>query len=237
MSPAIHPSARLGAGTTYGEGCVIGAGVAIGSGCVLGHHVVIHPDTVIGNDVRIDDQAALGKLPMRAANSATTREQTLPPLTVTQQQVFHFARRERDDGSLWPIALHDDVPAIYALPGGRDGGLPGNMKLGEHDPGRISTADGRDGVVDPGARQRMIDHVRDWWPGLEPSPTAEFSCLYTWTEDRDFVIDRAGPLVVLSPCSGHGAKFAPLIGEWAADIVEGGCLPYPHFSLARRGLA
>jgi glycine/D-amino acid oxidase-like deaminating enzyme len=162
---------------------------------------------------------------------------TLPPLTVTQQQVFHFARREPDDDSVWPIVLHDEAPAVYALLGGRDGGLPGNMKLGEHDPGRITTADGRDGVVDPGARQRMIDHVRDWWPGLEASPTAEFTCLYTWTDDHDFVIDRAGPLVVLSPCSGHGAKFAPLIGEWAADLVEGGGLPYPHFSLARRGLA
>jgi acetyltransferase-like isoleucine patch superfamily enzyme len=82
MNPAIHPSARLGAGTTHGEGCVIAAGVTIGSGCVLGHHVVVHPDTVIGNDVRIDDHATLGKLPMRAANSATTKEQTLPPLTV-----------------------------------------------------------------------------------------------------------------------------------------------------------
>jgi sarcosine oxidase len=83
----------------------------------------------------------------------------------------------------------------------------------------------------------MIDYVRRWWPGLEPSPTAEFSCLYTWTDDHDFVIDRVGPLVVLSPCSGHGAKFAPLIGEWAADLVEGGDLPYDHFSLARRGFA
>jgi len=65
---------------------------------------------------------------------------------------------------------------------------------------------------------------------------AEFSCPYTWTDDRDFVIDRVGPLVVLSPCSGHGAKFAPLIGEWAADLVEGGDVPSAHFSLARRGL-
>ena len=162
---------------------------------------------------------------------------TLPKLTVTQQQVFHFARREGDDGSLWPIALHDEVPAIYALPGGRDGVVPGNMKLGEHDPGTTTTADGRDGVVDPEARQRMIDHVRRWWPGLEPAPSAEFSCLYTWTDDQDFVIDRVGPLVVLSPCSGHGAKFAPLIGEWAADLVEGGDVPYQHSSLAGRGLA
>jgi len=162
---------------------------------------------------------------------------TLPKLTVTQQQVFHFARRESDDDSVWPIALHDEVPAVYALPGGRDGGVPGNIKLGEHDPGRATTAAGRDGVVDPAARQRMTEYVRRWWPGLEPAPLAEFSCLYTWTDDGDFVIDRVGPFVVLSPCSGHGAKFAPLIGEWAADLVEGGEVPYPYFSLARRGLS
>ena len=43
---------------------------------------MIHADTVIGNDVRIDDHASLGKLPMKAANSATTKEQELPPLEV-----------------------------------------------------------------------------------------------------------------------------------------------------------
>jgi glycine/D-amino acid oxidase-like deaminating enzyme len=66
-----------------------------------------------------------------------------------------------------------------------------------------------------------------------PDPVAEYTCLYTWTPDEDFVVDRAGPLVVLSPCSGHGAKFSPLIGEWAADLVEGGRLPYDLFGLQR----
>jgi UDP-3-O-[3-hydroxymyristoyl] glucosamine N-acyltransferase len=78
----IHPSAVLGAGTTLGEGCVIGAGARIGERCRLGHHVVIHDDTVVGNDVRVDDHASLGKRPMKAANSATTKEQELPPLTI-----------------------------------------------------------------------------------------------------------------------------------------------------------
>jgi acetyltransferase-like isoleucine patch superfamily enzyme len=78
----VHETAAVGAGTTMGEGCIIGPGARLGTGCRLGHHVVIHADTVIGNDVRIDDQATLGKLPMRAANSATTKEQELPPLTV-----------------------------------------------------------------------------------------------------------------------------------------------------------
>ena len=82
MSSVVHATARLGAGTTLGEFCVVGPNVTIGSNCRLGNHVVIHADTVVGNDVRIDDHASLGKLPMKAANSATTKEQDLPPLTV-----------------------------------------------------------------------------------------------------------------------------------------------------------
>jgi len=82
VSSVVHATARLGAGTTLGEFCVVGPNVTIGSNCRLGNHVVIHADTVVGNDVRIDDHASLGKLPMKAANSATTKEQDLPPLTV-----------------------------------------------------------------------------------------------------------------------------------------------------------
>jgi acetyltransferase-like isoleucine patch superfamily enzyme len=78
----IDPSAVIDAGAQVGEGCVIAAGVRVGSGCRIGHQVVIHAGTVIGRDVRIDDHATLGKLPMRAANSATTREQELPPLAI-----------------------------------------------------------------------------------------------------------------------------------------------------------
>jgi acetyltransferase-like isoleucine patch superfamily enzyme len=82
MSSVIHPSATLGADTTLGEYCVIGANVRIGAGCRIGHHVVIHDETVIADHVRVDDHASLGKRPMKAANSATTNDQELPPLTV-----------------------------------------------------------------------------------------------------------------------------------------------------------
>jgi len=82
MNSQIHPSARIGDGTTLGPGCVIGENVTIGAQCRLGAHVVIHDDTVVGDNVRIDDHATLGKRPMRAANSATTKEQELPALAV-----------------------------------------------------------------------------------------------------------------------------------------------------------
>jgi glycine/D-amino acid oxidase-like deaminating enzyme len=38
--------------------------------------------------------------------------------------------------------------------------------------------------------------------------------------------------VVCSPCSGHGAKFAPLVGEIVADLACGGASPDPRFTLA-----
>jgi UDP-2-acetamido-3-amino-2,3-dideoxy-glucuronate N-acetyltransferase len=82
MTSVVHPSAKIGEGTTLGEFCVIEANVTIGKGCKLGHHVVVREGTVVGDTVRIDDYASLGKHPMKAANSATTKEQELPPLTV-----------------------------------------------------------------------------------------------------------------------------------------------------------
>ena len=48
------------------------------------------------------------------------------------------------------------------------------------------------------------------------------TCLYTMTPDGDFIIDRlpgAPQIVIASPCSGHGFKFAPAIGDILADLA------------------
>jgi sarcosine oxidase len=50
-------------------------------------------------------------------------------------------------------------------------------------------------------------------------------CLYTNTPDHDFLIGAhpGRPAVLLvSPCSGHGFKFASAIGEVVADLVTRG---------------
>jgi UDP-3-O-[3-hydroxymyristoyl] glucosamine N-acyltransferase len=75
--------ARIGEGTTAGEYCVIEDGAVIGANCVIGHHVVIRSLAVIGDNVRIDDFADIGKLPMKAANSAVTvNGRELPPAII-----------------------------------------------------------------------------------------------------------------------------------------------------------
>ncbi len=74
----IHPSAQVGSGTRLGHNAVICENVRIGNDCQIGHGVVIHADTMIGDGVRIDDNSVIGKLPMKAALSAITKEQELP---------------------------------------------------------------------------------------------------------------------------------------------------------------
>jgi len=83
MSKSIVAASAVIAGTsTLGEFCVIGERVKIGQGCVIGHHVIMHDDVQIGDNVRIDDGTVIGKLPMRAANSAVTKDQQLPPTRI-----------------------------------------------------------------------------------------------------------------------------------------------------------
>jgi sarcosine oxidase len=45
--------------------------------------------------------------------------------------------------------------------------------------------------------------------------------MYTTTADESFVLERRGRIVVGSPCSGHGFKFAPAIGEQLAKLALG----------------
>ena len=55
-------------------------------------------------------------------------------------------------------------------------------------------------------------------------------CLYTMTPDNHFVIDRhpqLPELVYATACSGHGFKFAPVVGEVLADLALEGSTDKP----------
>lgn len=137
----------------------------------------------------------------------------LPPLKVTQEQVFHFTRRF-EAGNMLPFIDHRS-PYIYGL------STPGEgFKVAEHHGGtEVLGPNDRSFEVDPEARRRVVDYVRKWITGLDPAPHHESTCLYTSTADETFFIDRQGPVVIGSPCSGHGFKFAPLIGRRLAELA------------------
>ncbi|GGG45763.1 N-methyltryptophan oxidase [Kocuria dechangensis] len=143
----------------------------------------------------------------------------LPEFTVMQENAYHFPYR--DPGRPWPTTIHKDAMQVYTLPGGRDAGFAG-QKVAEFNGGRpIRSAAAQDGVVDPANRDRVVEYVKRYLPGLVPEPYAETTCLFTNTPDEHFVLDTADGITVVSPCSGHGGKFAPLIGAMAADLATG----------------
>ena len=154
----------------------------------------------------------------------------LPPLVVTQQQAFHFA--PHGSAGPRPAFIYRGEVAMYGLLAGRDGEVPGAMKIGEHGYGAITTGDDRDGIVSPAGREEVRAFVRETLEDIDPDPIGELTCLYTSTATEDFILDRQGPFVVCSACSGHGAKFAPLTGEFVADLACGGPAADPRFTLA-----
>ncbi len=87
-SSYIAATAVIGTNSKHGHFCVIGESVQIGRDCVIGNNVTIHADTVIGDNVRIDDGTIIGKLPMRAANTAVTKDEALPPCTIASNCII-----------------------------------------------------------------------------------------------------------------------------------------------------
>ena len=105
----------------------------------------------------------------------------------------------------------------------------------------------RDQSVDPDAYDRTVARedemliraaIAEHLPAANGRLIKSQTCLYTMTPDGDFLIDRlpgSAPIVVASPCSGHGFKFAPAIGDILADLATTGATAYDitRFALKR----
>ena len=144
----------------------------------------------------------------------------LPVLEVRQENAYHFPYRDQTAG--WPTFIHrNSTIQAYSLPGGRDADFRG-QKLAEFNGGKpIGSAAAQDGKIDPANQDRIIDYVKRYLPGLVPEPYATTTCLFTNTPSEDFLIDEVDGITLVSPCSGHGAKFAPLVGDIVANVATG----------------
>lgn len=154
----------------------------------------------------------------------------LPQFEVREENAFHFPYRDANDcgetaqgaAASWPTFIYkgEDIQT-YGLPGGRDAQFRG-QKIAEYNGGRpIASAHHQDGEIDPMNRGRVVSFVERFAPGVLPTPYAETTCLFTNVPRDDMIIDRADGITILSPCSGQGAKFAPLLGELVLDLVAG----------------
>jgi sarcosine oxidase len=143
-----------------------------------------------------------------------------PPVTPTRETVAYFALAE--DGL--PTIIDWRVPEGYDLPRPGDSVYaltsPDGLKVGVHRTGPPTDPDD-EGVVDAEAVRCAADWIERYVEGAGAKPIRTETCLYTNMPDESFVLERRGRLVVGSPCSGHGFKFAPLVGdELAALAIE-----------------
>ena len=152
------------------------------------------------------------------------------------EQVTYFAL---DDASPLPTVIErwdDGVHADYAVPDPWD---PGAFKVGLHQGGIDvrSRPDDQPAAIDADRLARSTAHAAARFAPHHATGVVD-TCLYTNTPDQDFVLDRVGPVVVASPCSGHGFKFAPLIGRVVADLASGDVpeVPLERFALDRPAL-
>jgi sarcosine oxidase len=127
----------------------------------------------------------------------------------------------------------------YGVPPQGGAGIGASIKVAKHHH--------RHETVDPDAYDRTVSAqdealiraaIADHLPAASGRLMAAETCLYTMTPDGHFLVDRlpdARNIVVASPCSGHGFKFAPVIGEILADLATTGRTAHDiaRFSLAR----
>jgi sarcosine oxidase len=145
------------------------------------------------------------------------------PLSV-ERQVLHWFAPVRDAAAFSPetCPIHlwqfDGARFFYGFPD-----LGTGVKLGFHHGGEATTAECVRRDVASGEIEAVRGVLRRFVPAADGPCLSSLVCLYTNTRDEHFWIDRHpahANVWVASPCSGHGFKFAPVIGEILADLVQ-----------------
>jgi sarcosine oxidase len=148
------------------------------------------------------------------------------PLTVERQTLAWF---QVQAGAGWlspdrfPVFIRETrAPGdVYGLPS-----LDGkSVKIARHHGGEAGDPnalrrDVTDADLDP---LRMF--ITTFLRGVTRHVTRSAVCMYTNTPDGHFIVDLHPDdprIVLISACSGHGFKFAPVIGDIAADLVTTG---------------
>jgi sarcosine oxidase len=163
----------------------------------------------------------------------------LAPALEVERQLFHWfdpadGERARHAPERMPIALWEYAPErIFAtFPDVGDG-----VKCGVHHEGETTTADAVRRTIDEEETRQARALLAALMPGAAGALRDRATCLYTNTPDHHFLIDRlpgAERVIVASPCSGHGFKFASAVGELLAQMAVGEA---PRFDVAPFGLA
>lgn len=151
------------------------------------------------------------------------------PLRVTRQAIFWFEPKEhvewfREDRL--PVYLYetrDGQPVLYGFP--LIGPESEGVKVAAHGSEEVCTPESVSREVRPEDEQAIRQRLQETLPSLAGRLLRAEICLYTMTPDENFVM---GPhpdhpaVTMAAGFSGHGFKFAPVIGEILGELATNG---------------
>jgi len=151
------------------------------------------------------------------------------PLRATKQQLVYFKPKKSKDFTKdnFPVFGYLDI-GFYGFPiHGIDA-----VKISNHLPGGIVDPDKDDRKVSEEFIQSCRDFFKKFIPKLADAEVVKTKvCFYNMTFDEDFIIDKLDEDIIIGAgFSGHGFKFAPLLGKILADLVLSG---RTHYDISR----
>lgn len=110
--------------------------------------------------------------------------------------------------------------------------VPWGLKVAEHNVSHDPVADPLqlNRALTAGDQLAVLDFLGRFFPVLQPTLSKYAACMYSLTPDKHFVLDvhPECPAVVLGAgFSGHGFKFAPVVGEILAELALEGDTNHP----------
>jgi len=204
--------------------------IAIAAGAEIhGHEKVLEWSPIAGGGVRVVTSRGTydaGRLVLPPGAWIGDLVPSLNGVAVPERQVLGWFQ-PRDPAKFMPSAfpvhcLRGEEGFYYLLP---IYGVPG-IKLGcYHHLGETGPADAISReltAVDEAPLRRCLAR---YFPEADGPVMVLRTCIFTNTPDEHFIIDTLPgqpEVIVVSPCSGHGYKFASVVGEIVAELAVGG---------------
>ena len=107
---------------------------------------------------------------------------------------------------------------------------PNGIKFAHHTKGKLTDPDIVNRNVSKEEEKTLVEAIKKFIPKGIETITSLKTCLYSYSPDEDFILDfynNNEDVVIASGFSGHGFKFASVIGEILSELVTKGKSIHP----------
>jgi sarcosine oxidase len=217
------------------------ATMAIAAGAEIhGRETVLDWSPIAGGGVRVTTNRGTyeaGRLVLSSGAWIGDLVPSLSTIAVPERQVvgwFQPRNPEMFTPAAFPVhCLETDEGFYYLLPAHRVPGVKVGLYHHRRESGRADALSREVASEDETILRRCLARH---FPKADGPVMALRTCMFTNTPDGHFIIDTlpdTPEVIVVSACSGHGYKFAGVVGEIVADLATTG---HKRFDLSMFGL-